>query len=366
MLEASETHKRELLLLQRVWRHLVPSASQLDATLPQPPLLAFMRAALLPASADDEDAAATSPPAADPTLLSDFAQTWRNTLSYKTTRNVRGDTEAAIQEELASCTFNPKIDKRSRQLDHTASGPKRHEKLYEDGRGLENKKEKLRIAKAEETMKDCSFKPTINRSKGGASSVVESGIEAGARLYAHAATKLAHEERALTTTDIEVAQECTFRPQLNADYSPSKSDRKPPGYSQAVGRMRKAQEERELREAEEATIATQRAAALSERAKTDVKPFQFQTDRRAERKQPLLYMDVNLGPGRTGRIGLHQGDDAAQLAANFARAYQLDGNMRARLQQLIEKYMAEVLPGLASQAGTPVRPPPRSPSKGAE
>ena len=108
------------------------------------------------------------------------------------------------------------------------------------------------------------------------------------------------------------------------------------------------------------------AAALSERAKTDVKPFQVQTDRRAERKQPLLYMDVNLGPGRTGRIGLHQGDDAAQLAANFARAYQLDGNMRARLQQLIEKYMAEVLPGLASQAGTPVRPPPRSPSKGAE
>ena len=33
-------------------------------------------------------------------------------------------------------------------------------------------------------------------------------------------------------------------------------------------------------------------------------------------------MDVNLGPGRTGRIGLHQDDDAALLAANFARAYQ--------------------------------------------
>ena len=74
-------------------------------------------------------------------------------------------------------------------------------------------------------------------------------------------TEHAHEERALTTTDIEVAQECTFRPQLNVDWSPGKGERsaKPPGYSQAVGRMRRAQEEREMREAEEATIATQRA-----------------------------------------------------------------------------------------------------------
>jgi len=37
-----------------------------------------------------------------------------------------------------------------------------------------------------------------------------------------------------------------------------------------------------------------------------IKPFTFLTERRAERKAPLLYMDVNLGPGKTGRIGLHE------------------------------------------------------------
>lgn len=51
-----------------------------------------------------------------------------------------------------------------------------------------------------------------------------------------------------------------------------------------------------------------------------LQPFKLQTEHRAsiERKQPLLFMDVNLGPGRTGRIGLHKGDDPAELAASFA------------------------------------------------
>eukprot|EP00965_Chrysotila_dentata_P188378 6172706-Pleurochrysis_carterae.AAC.2 len=77
-----------------------------------------------------------------------------------------------------------------------------------------------------------------------------------------------------------------------------------------------------------------------------------QTERRAERKPPLLYMDVNLGPGKTGRIGLHEGDDPAELALNFSRTYSLDSTMRKRLQQLIERYMAEVVPGYTEQART--------------
>jgi hypothetical protein len=111
--------------------------------------------------------------------------------------------------------------------------------------------------------------------------------------------------------------------------------------------MRKAKEEQARREAEdEAALAKKAAAAANSK---EPQPFSFATGRRGERKkQPLLYMDVNLAPGKTGRIGLHEGDDPERLAANFARAYQLDGPMRARLQQLIEQYMAEVVPGLAA------------------
>ena len=74
-------------------------------------------------------------------------------------------------------------------------------------------------------------------------------------------------------------------------------------------------------------------------------------------------MDVNLGPGRTGRIGLHQGDDPAELAANFARTYQLDGEMQARLQKLIVKYMEGVVPDFAAGGeAAPQRSPGRTPA----
>jgi len=78
-----------VLLLQRVWRLLV-NAADLSASLSSPTLLRFLRAALLPQ--DATAAAAYPPPATDPTLLADFATLWRNTLSYKSIRNVRGHT----------------------------------------------------------------------------------------------------------------------------------------------------------------------------------------------------------------------------------------------------------------------------------
>jgi hypothetical protein len=114
-----------------------------------------------------------------------------------------------------------------------------------------------------------------------------------------------------------------------------------------VKRLQHTAEEKERREVEAEADAAKKAALAF--AMKPPKPFTFETAKRAERKTPLLYMDVNLGPGKTGRIGLHQGDDPVQLAGNFARAYQLDTTMRDRLQQLIERYMAEVVPGLAAQ-----------------
>jgi len=396
----------QVVLLQRVWRHLV-EAADLEATLPCAALLRFLRAALLPQ--DEAAAAAYPPPATDATLLADFARLWRNTLSYKTTRNIRGHTEHALQREAEQCTFNPAIDKRSRAMQQgngeaALTGAARAHKLYDQAKGRDERIQRQRVEAAQEKMRECSFKPEINASaraplpasKGGPAAEAAaaeggapshggpsshgpshgashgarrssqgSSVEAGERLYSHAQQKAMAEEATLSTLDIEVAEQCSFKPQLaaslrsynasNNPHSPRKGGAhslKPPGYQQAVGRMRRAQEEKEAREAEEQSIASARAASTSAAGSTSVRPFSFQTDKRQERKQPLLYMDVNLGPGRTGRIGLHQDDDAGLLAANFARAYQLDGAMRDRLQQLIEKYMAEVLPDLASQAGT--------------
>jgi hypothetical protein len=41
-------------------------------------------------------------------------------------------------------------------------------------------------------------------------------------------------------------------------------------------------------------------------------------------KQPLLYVDVNLGPGKSERIVVYDGDTAEALAEKFASTHGLD------------------------------------------
>jgi hypothetical protein len=155
-----------------------------------------------------------------------------------------------------------------------------------------------------------------------------------------------------TTADVEAAQ-CTFTPRLShySGHVPSSHlpSRRPPGYDQAVERLCRVREEKQLAEADALENARRRAALAGK----PPKPFELQTGLRGERRTPLLYMDVNLGPARTGRIGLHEGDDPATLAANFAKAYGLDDGMQTKLTGLIERYLAEVVPELAAASGAP-------------
>ena len=55
-----------------------------------------------------------------------------------------------------------------------------------------------------------------------------------------------------------------------------------------------------------------------------------------------------MGPGRTGRIGLHDDDDPVELASSFSRTYQLDAGMEAKLALLIQQYLTEIVPDLAA------------------
>lgn len=47
--------------------------------------------------------------------------------------------------------------------------------------------------------------------------------------------------------------------------------------------------------------------AARQRIQAGPQPFQFRVDTRPQerRRVPLLYLDVNIGAGRGGRIGLH-------------------------------------------------------------
>jgi hypothetical protein len=57
---------------------------------------------------------------------------------------------------------------------------------------------------------------------------------------------------------------------------------------------------------------------------------------RSSAKQPLLYVDVNLGPGKSERIIVFDGDTAESLAEKFAITHGLDSNMKGKLAQLLD------------------------------
>jgi len=56
-----------------------------------------------------------------------------------------------------------------------------------------------------------------------------------------------------------------------------------------------------------------------------------------------MYIDVNVGNGRTGRIKVREGDDLHVLSRNFAKTFQLDRQMMLQLEEMLrEAYAAQI------------------------
>jgi len=58
---------------------------------------------------------------------------------------------------------------------------------------------------------------------------------------------------------------------------------------------------------------------------------------------PLLFVDVNLGPGRAERIVVYEGDTAEELAAEFTKKHGLDDTLMDKLVKLLESQIAGLL-----------------------
>ncbi|GIQ80627.1 hypothetical protein KIPB_001455 [Kipferlia bialata] len=69
-----------------------------------------------------------------------------------------------------------------------------------------------------------------------------------------------------------------------------------------------------------------------------VDPFSFATEKRAEERQqrhPVLCLEVALGNGRVGLLGLHRGDDPAAVVSQFSDLYSLGVRDRDTLLQVL-------------------------------
>ena len=51
-----------------------------------------------------------------------------------------------------------------------------------------------------------------------------------------------------------------------------------------------------------------------------MKPPSF-IDQERKKKKLLMYVDVNITPTKTGRIGIYEGDNLKELAKNFQKAF---------------------------------------------
>ena len=109
-------------------------------------------------------------------------------------------------------------------------------------------------------------------------------------------------------------QEADGRTAMTSSLSPVRP--MPNGFDKQVNRMRQAKRERDERE--EKSQKRLRGEEYDRVKLAKMKPPSFQE---AKKKQLLLYVDVNVTPTKTGRIGIHVGDDIREVAKNFCKAF---------------------------------------------
>lgn len=67
-----------------------------------------------------------------------------------------------------------------------------------------------------------------------------------------------------------------------------------------------------------------------------------------------MYIDVNINPNKTGRIGIYESDDIKDLVKNFSKTFQLNKLMITLLTQQLESHLKTYLEknGLTNNGGT--------------
>ena len=61
-----------------------------------------------------------------------------------------------------------------------------------------------------------------------------------------------------------------------------------------------------------------------------------------EKSQNILYFDVNIGNGKTGKLGLRKGDNPITKAKEFAKIFSLDYEMQDALAEMLIGYQSQM------------------------
>lgn len=156
------------------------------------------------------------------------------------------------------------------------------------------------------------------------------------------------EENIKALKEKEETRECTFRPKLLPTRRGASPMPQPRNFDATIARMRSAQQRRDEHQKEKEHIS--RGENYEKLRRKGTQPFNVAfRDRAPARPPPLMYIDVNVGRGRTGRIAVHEGDDFRIVSRNFARTFQLDGETAQKLEDMLRQAYEGHRRGLAGE-----------------
>ncbi|CAD8214827.1 unnamed protein product [Paramecium octaurelia] len=196
--------------------------------------------------------------------------------------------------------------------------------------------QKQQIQKQEEKMKECTFQPKINQNYS-----QNSTIDVVSRLYTQESI---HQKRLYQEENIRKTQEqkelielnqCTFTPLINDGIPISTTNASTPkDYDRMVDRMRKANNR--AREQKEKLNHVSTGEQLEKLRNSPFNPPQM-VNRPKLKKKPIVIMDVNICPGKQGRLALYEDQDPQDVVKNFAKLFNLNTEMSDILLNVLEQ-----------------------------
>lgn len=240
-------------------------------------------------------------------------------------------------------TFTPTINKTSEQLVARKKQDARSsaQELYNKST-IRSKKVAEMIEKKEKQFEEnLTFAPKINKTKTRTNGAYPNDQEYEQMkedaLYKQDIRTKVHEEVKRRKEQQELA-ECTFKPKINIMNTKVLDDTsKPSNFEKEIGRMRYAYYERMEQKQRAEKVSVGEKYEYLRTLPVEAPKCAMNYIIRAE--EPFLYLDVNTGTGRSGRIGLKPDDDPHEKAREFAVAFQINEEMEAGLAALLAEQL---------------------------
>ncbi|KAL4486094.1 hypothetical protein ABPG72_004028 [Tetrahymena utriculariae] len=253
-----------------------------------------------------------------------------------------------LNEHILQCQISPSKNNNNTMniLNNNNKKSTRHDKLFQHAELLNQKRNTFSLLKQKEELDSCTFQPLVNYNQQNLMSpkyqkILQTNVHD--RLYQNAQEIKKIQEEIYQQREKEKEEEIqqySFHPQItkldHIEYC--NQDKKNivdyvPGAKTQLERLAKA---RRIKTEKEEFWDKQMQQYREKEVKTNptkTQEFSFM-NRIPLKKEPIMYLDVNITTSKKGRIALYKGDDYKRVAKDFAKIYRLN---QEALQELEER-----------------------------